>query len=311
MSTQDIDNKDGEPFVELDPTRRYGRYKDLLGAGAMKKVYRAFDLEYGIEVAWNQVKLRSFDSAPEKLKRLYCEVDILNSLHHPHVLSLRTKWVSSDGATYNFITEICPSGDLRAYRRKHKYVSLKAIKMWAHQILLGLKYLHTHEPCVIHRDLKCSNIFIKGNTGQIMIGDLGLAAIVDRSHVAHSCLGTPEYMAPELFEQDYNELVDIYAFGLCVLELLTVETPYHECTSVAQIYKRVITGVRPEALGRVQEPEVKRFIERCLGKPRDRPSAAELLSDPFFQELNGCNYLVMQPVVPAREDKRQPVDAAA
>lgn len=52
-------------------------------------------------------------------------------------------------------------------------------------------------------------------------------------------LGTPEFMAPELYEEEYNELVDIYAFGMCLLELVTVEYPYVECTNAAQIYKKV------------------------------------------------------------------------
>jgi WNK lysine deficient protein kinase len=114
-----------------------------------------------------QVKLRTFASAPTKLDRLFAEVDLLKSLHHPHILSLHKQWQSSDGMTFNFITEICPSGDLRGYRKKHKNVSLKALRKWAHQILLGLHYLHAQEPCVIHRDLKCSNIFVKGNIGQV------------------------------------------------------------------------------------------------------------------------------------------------
>lgn len=46
-------------------------------------------------------------------------------------------------------------------------------------------------------------------------------------------------MAPELYEEDYNELVDIYAFGMCLLELVTFEYPYVECTNAAQIYKKV------------------------------------------------------------------------
>lgn len=50
-------------------------------------------------------------------------------------------------------------------------------------------------------------------------------------------------MAPELYEEEYNELVDIYAFGMCLLELVTVEYPYAECTNAAQIYKKV-TSVR-------------------------------------------------------------------
>ncbi|KAI7742806.1 hypothetical protein M8C21_000450 [Ambrosia artemisiifolia] len=47
-----------------------------------------------------------------------------------------------------------------------------------------------------------------------MIGDLGLAAILHKSHAAR-CLGTPEFMAPEFYADEYNELVDIYAFGMC------------------------------------------------------------------------------------------------
>lgn len=50
-------------------------------------------------------------------------------------------------------------------------------------------------------------------------------------------------MAPELYEEEYNELVDIYAFGMCLLELVTFEYPYVECANAAQIYKKV-TSVR-------------------------------------------------------------------
>lgn len=52
-------------------------------------------------------------------------------------------------------------------------------------------------------------------------------------------LGTPEFMAPELYEEEYNELADVYSFGMCVLEMLTSEYPYSECSNPAQIYKKV------------------------------------------------------------------------
>jgi WNK lysine deficient protein kinase len=51
-------------------------------------------------------------------------------------------------------------------------------------------------------------------------------------------------MAPEVYAEEYNELVDIYAFGMCILEMVTFEYPYSECTHPAQIYKKVIS-VRP------------------------------------------------------------------
>lgn len=48
-------------------------------------------------------------------------------------------------------------------------------------------------------------------------------------------------MAPEVYEEDYNELVDIYSFGMCILEMVTFEYPYSECNHPAQIYKKVVS----------------------------------------------------------------------
>ncbi|KAJ0963184.1 hypothetical protein J5N97_028306 [Dioscorea zingiberensis] len=87
-------------------------------------------------------------------------------------------------------------------------------------------------------DLKCDNIFVNRNQGEFKIGDLGLA-IVTQQPTARSAIGTPEFMAPELYEEEYNELVDIYSFGMCMLEMVTLEYPYHECKNTAQIYKKV------------------------------------------------------------------------
>ena len=120
---------------------------------------------------------------------------------------------------------------------------------------------------------------------QVKIGDLGLAAIVGRSHAAHSIIGTPEYMAPELYEEDYTEMVDIYSFAMCLLEMVTMEIPYSECDSVAKIFRKVTTGIKPQALDKVANDEVRAFIEKCIAQPRARPSASELLKDPFFDEV--------------------------
>ncbi|XP_050204346.1 probable serine/threonine-protein kinase WNK11 [Mercurialis annua] len=278
-------DRDGEPFVEVDPSGRFGRYDDLLGCGAVKKVYRAFDQEEGIEVAWNQVQLRNFIEDPVLIKRLHSEVDLLRSLKNKYIIVCYSVWLDDENGKLNFITEVCTSGNLRNYRVKHRHVSLKALKKWSKQVLEGLVYLHTHDPCIIHRDLNCSNIFVNGNIGQVKIGDLGFATITGKNHVAHSLLGTPEFMAPELYEEDYTELVDIYSFGMCLLEMVTAEIPYSECNSIAKIYKKVTTGVKPQAMNKVTDSEVKAFIEKCIGEPNARPSASELLTDPFFSEV--------------------------
>ncbi|KAG8658705.1 hypothetical protein MANES_03G179200v8 [Manihot esculenta] len=174
------------------------------------------------------------------------------------------------------------SGTLRQYRLKHKRVNIRAVKHWCRQILKGLHYLHSRNPPVIHRDLKCDNIFVNGNQGEVKIGDLGLAAILKKSYAAR-CVGTPEFMAPEVYKEEYNELVDIYSFGMCVLEMVTCEFPYSECNHPAQIYKKVISGKKPDALYKVRDPEVRQFVEKCLATASSRLSARELLEDPFLQ----------------------------
>lgn len=272
---------DYSEFVEVDPTRRYGRYNEVLGRGASKTVYRAFDEYEGIEVAWNQVKLNDFLQSPEDLERLYSEIHLLKTLKHKNIMTFYNSWVDPIKRNINFITEMFTSGTLRQYRQKHKRVNLRAVKHWCRQILRGLLYLHSLDPPVIHRDLKCDNIFINGNQGEVKIGDLGLAAILRKSHAAH-CVGTPEFMAPEVYREEYNELVDIYSFGMCILEMVTFEYPYSECTHPVQIYKKVISGQKPDSLYKVKDPEVRRFVEKCLATVSLRLPARELLNDPFL-----------------------------
>ncbi|KAK2992709.1 hypothetical protein RJ640_025212 [Escallonia rubra] len=276
------DRGDDSGYVETDPTGRYGRFEEVLGKGAMKTVYKAIDEVLGMEVAWSQVKLNDLIQSPEDLQRLYSEVHLLGNLNHDSIIRFYTSWIDIDRRTFNFITEMFTSGTLREYRKKYKRTDLRAIKIWARQILAGLVYLHGHDPPVIHRDLKCDNIFVNGHLGQVKIGDLGLATILRGSCTAHSVIGTPEFMAPELYEENYNELVDVYSFGMCVLEMLTSEYPYSECANPAQIYKKVTSGKLPRAFYKVQDLEAQRFIEKCLVSASKRLSAKDLALDPFL-----------------------------
>lgn len=77
-------------FVEVDPTGRYGRYKKILGKGAFKTVYWAFDRLEGMEVAWNQVKVGEVSQGYGDLERLYSEVHLLKTLKHKILSSSTT-----------------------------------------------------------------------------------------------------------------------------------------------------------------------------------------------------------------------------
>ncbi|CAN0840859.1 Serine/threonine-protein kinase WNK8 [Linum grandiflorum] len=243
--------------------------------------YKAFDEVDGIEVAWNQMNVEDALQTPDQLERLYSEVHLLKSLKHENIIKCYHSWVDDKTRTINMITELFTSGCLRQYRKKHNNVDLKAIKNWARQILKGLNYLHSHDPPIIHRDLKCDNVFVNGHTGEVKIGDLGLAAIMQQP-TARSVIGTPEFMAPELYDEEYTELVDIYSFGMCMLEMVTCEYPYCECRNPAQIYRKVTSGVKPASLSKVDNPQVKEFIEKCLVPAAVRLPAIELLKDPFL-----------------------------
>ncbi|MCL7035094.1 hypothetical protein MKW94_024404 [Papaver nudicaule] len=271
--------------VEKDPTNRYVRYDEILGRGASKTVYKAFDEVDGLEVAWNQVRVGDVLKSPDELRRLYSEVHLLKTLKHENIVKFYNSWVDHEKTNINIITELFTSGNLRQYRQKHKNVDMKAIKNWARKILEGLNYLHTQDPPIIHRDLKCDNIFVNGNHGEVKIGDLGLATVMQKP-TAHNVLGTPEFMAPEFYDEEYNELVDIYSFGMCILEMVTIEYPYNECTTTAQIFKKVTKGIKPASLAKVNDPQVKEFIEKCLAPASIRLPAKELLKDPFLQVHN-------------------------
>ncbi|EFJ40152.1 hypothetical protein VOLCADRAFT_69922, partial [Volvox carteri f. nagariensis] len=258
---------------------------ELIGQGAQKEVYRAFDEERGIEVAWNEVAVAELACFREKdQQRVFAEIRVLKQLKHKNIMTLHDYWFDEQRFMLVFITEIFPDGTLRQYRRRHKHADLPAMKRWAWQILQGLVYLHGHNPPIIHRDLKCDNIFVCGSSGVVKIGDLGLVTLCRDFSAPQSVLGTPEFMAPELYEEKYDEKVDVYAFGMCLLELATMEYPYCECKNAAQIYKKVTQGIPPASVDKLTSTELRDFVMLCLcHDPSRRPEARQLLKHPFFE----------------------------
>ena len=104
-------------------------------------------------------------------------------------------------------------------------------------------------------------------------------------------------MAPELYE-----LVDIYSFGMCLLEMVTFEHPYSECKNPAQIYRKVSSGTKTTSLNKIKDPKTRAFIEKCLVAAPERFPAKELLLDPFLQ-CDGCkeSTYCTQPSTPSHQ----------
>ncbi|XP_068450172.1 serine/threonine-protein kinase WNK2 isoform X9 [Clinocottus analis] len=217
------------------------------------------------------------------------EAEMLKALQHPNIVRFYDFWESpvKGKKCIVLVTELMTSGTLKTYLKRFKVMKPKVLRSWCRQILKGLHFLHTRTPPIIHRDLKCDNIFITGPTGSVKIGDLGLATL-KRASFAKSVIGTPEFMAPEMYEEHYDEAVDVYAFGMCMLEMATSEYPYSECQNAAQIYRKVTSGVKPASYSKVSDPEIKEIIGECIcNRWEERYSIKDLLNHAFFAEDTG------------------------
>ncbi|KAG2496927.1 hypothetical protein HYH03_004933 [Edaphochlamys debaryana] len=252
---------DGDDEVaEVDPEGSYCRYKEPVGKGRFKTVFRAFNSQIGIDVAWSKVSAESNHLSEDQLHSVAKDMMTGLELDHPNIIKCFRCWEDSEHRCINLITELFTSGNLRQYRNMHKHLDLKAVKRMAKQILRGLQYLHGMNPSVTHGDLRCDKIYVNGHSGEIKIGDLGLATLLPYRWEEH-----------EGHKGVFDTSVDVFAFGLCMLELITLKQldPQH-CSNW------------PDLLAEVQDEEARTFIAKCLGSPEQRPTAEQLLADPFF-----------------------------
>ncbi|XP_028602451.2 serine/threonine-protein kinase WNK1 isoform X10 [Podarcis muralis] len=273
--------------VAFSPDGRFLKFDIEIGRGSFKTVYKGLDTETTVEVAWCELQDRKLSKSERQ--RFKEEAEMLKGLQHPNIVRFYDSWESTvkGKKCIVLVTELMTSGTLKTYLKRFKVMKIKVLRSWCRQILKGLQFLHTRTPPIIHRDLKCDNIFITGPTGSVKIGDLGLATL-KRASFAKSVIGTPEFMAPEMYEEKYDESVDVYAFGMCMLEMATSEYPYSECQNAAQIYRRVTSGVKPASFDKVAIPEVKEIIEGCIRQNKDeRYAIKDLLNHAFFQEETG------------------------
>ncbi|KAK3535681.1 hypothetical protein QTP70_019717 [Hemibagrus guttatus] len=319
------EKKDPEDIEEVEtkavgtsPDGRFLKFDIEIGRGSFKTVYKGLDTETTVEVAWCELQDRKLSKSERQ--RFKEEAGMLKGLQHPNIVRFYDSWEApcKGKKCIVLVTELMTSGTLKTYLKRFKEMKIKVLRSWCRQILKGLHFLHTRSPPIIHRDLKCDNIFITGPTGSVKIGDLGLATL-KRASFAKSVIGkpdhgkgiaqkledylvycgkcrkwawyqkgTPEFMAPEMYEEKYDESVDVYAFGMCMLEMATSEYPYSECQNAAQIYRRVTSGVKPGSFDKVAFPEVKEIIEGCIRQNKDeRYSIKDLLNHAFFQEETG------------------------
>jgi WNK lysine deficient protein kinase len=280
---------------EISPKGLYIKLNEIIGKGSYKVVYKGFNLKEGSEIAWGSINVSKLNKK-EKL-RVKNEVDILakifrrekekesekgeKTIEELPIIEFLGSWYNKDKHEVVIITKLYKDGTLLDYIKNYSnIININHIKRWCKQILEGLIFLHTND--IIHRDLKLANILIDATNSNVYLADFGLSIYAESSLES---VGTLIYMAPEMFvEKTYDKSVDMYAFGICLLEMLTKEEAYSECKNISEIIFNKENNILPLSLRKVKEPILHKIISMLLSvNKEDRPTSFDLYTSNFYE----------------------------
>jgi serine/threonine-protein kinase len=214
--------------------------KEILGAGGMGVVYRAFDRELGEPVAIKTLRPDALAGDPVALDRFKQEIRLARKITHRNVV--RTYDLGEVNGIYFLTMEYVEGTSLKQLIQSRGRLPIPVSLTVAKQLCRALEV--AHEQGVIHRDIKPQNIVVEPN-GFLKVMDFGIARLANPPKgkgltEAGMTIGTPDYMSPEqLSGLELDARSDLYSAGVVTFESITGRVPFEADTPWALIAKHL------------------------------------------------------------------------